>query len=136
MEGELEPLEAARRYENTLRKYFGTQPATFDLLLLGMGEDGHTASLFPHTQPIHETDHWAVAHYVDKLSSWRLTLTPPILNRSRATVFLVAGKSKAATLKKVLQASYTPDELPSQVIRPLNGNLLWLVDQEAAGQLA
>lgn len=135
MEGELEPTEAARRYEKVLRGHFGAQAATFDLLLLGMGEDGHTASLFPQTQPIHETEHWAVAHYVSKLSSWRLTLTPPILNRSQATLFLVTGRAKAATLKRVLQGNYTPDDLPSQVIRPANGNLLWLVDREAGSLL-
>jgi 6-phosphogluconolactonase len=137
MEGEIEPAKAANRYEKVLRAHFGAQPEdTFDLLLLGMGEDGHTASLFPDTQPIQETERWSVAHYVPKLSSWRLTLTPPILNRSLATVFLVSGKSKAETLKKVLQGSYNPDKFPSQVINPANGNLLWLVDADAGALLA
>jgi 6-phosphogluconolactonase len=136
MPGEIDPIDAARRYEQILREYFGSNAtATFNVLLLGMGEDGHTASLFPHTPPIHETARWVIGHYVDKLSGWRLTLTPPILNLSQLTIFLVAGSGKAAMLKQVLRGPYLPDEFPSQSIRPVNQNLVWLIDQAAASQV-
>ena len=136
LQGELDPAEAAQKYESILRSYFGQDSnASFDLLLLGMGEDGHTASLFPHTQPIHEKDHWVIAHYVPKLSAFRLTLTPPILNLSRTILFLAAGASKASILAKVIYGARDPDELPSQVIHPKTGDLIWLIDQEAATQL-
>jgi 6-phosphogluconolactonase len=136
MEGELDPHEAAQRYEAILREYFGPETSTsFDLLLLGLGEDGHTASLFPHTQPIHETTLWVAGHYVPKLTAYRLTLTPPILNRSKTVLFLVAGKSKASVLSKVIYGDRNPDEFPSQIIKPESGNLIWLIDQEAASEL-
>jgi 6-phosphogluconolactonase len=136
MEGELEPEDAAQRYEKLLRSYFPPEVGTsFDLLLLGMGEDGHTASLFPHTPPIFELDRWAISHYVSKLSAFRLTLTPPILNRSRTILFLASGAQKASVLAKVLYGERNPDELPSQVIQPVDGNLIWLIDQVAAAEL-
>ena len=136
MEGELLPELAARNYEIALRSYFGSDPvASFDLLLLGMGEDGHTASLFPGTQPIHETERWVCAHYIPRLSAFRLTLTPPILNRSRTVLFLATGRNKAAVLTEVLFSEKNLDRLPSQVIQPYSGNLIWLTDQEAASKL-
>ncbi len=130
LEGELQPEVAANRYEKTLRNYFGDDPdQSFDLLLLGLGEDVHTASLFPGAQPIHETSRWAIAHYVPKLSAWRLTLTPPILNLARTTVFLVTGAAKLPALKHLLYSSYAPDEYPAQIIQPTNERLLVLTDQ-------
>jgi 6-phosphogluconolactonase len=136
LEGELEPDEAAQRYEKVLKTYFGLAPAaSFDLLLLGLGEDGHTASLFPHTQPINETRKWVRAHFVAQLSSFRLTLTPPILNLSRTVLFLVAGKKKAAVLAKVIYGERDIDQLPAQVIRTASDDIIWLVDQDAASEL-
>ena len=136
LEGELEPQAAAIRYEADLRHYFGLKPEfSFDILLLGMGDDGHTASLFPGTAPIHESDHWVVGHYVSKLASWRLTLTPPILNLARTTIFLVSGTSKASTLQQVLEGTSDPDLYPSQIIQPVSGSLLWLIDNEAAREI-
>lgn len=130
LEGEIEPEVAANRYEQVLRSYFGNCPEqSFDLLLLGLGEDVHTASLFPGTQPIHETSRWVVAHYVAKLSAWRLTLTPPILNRAQTTVFLVTGAAKLPALQHLLHSPYSPDEYPAQIIQPVNGRLLILTDQ-------
>jgi 6-phosphogluconolactonase len=132
MEAELDPAVAAQRYETLLRREFGEHPPqSFDLLLLGMGEDGHTASLFPGTAPIHEQKRWVVAHYVEKLSAWRLTLTPPFLNLSAQTVFLVSGSAKREMLHQVLYSPYQPDLLPSQVIQPVHGHLTWFVDQDA-----
>lgn len=130
LEGEIQPEVAANRYEQVLRNYFGNDPEqSFDLLLLGLGEDVHTASLFPGTQPIHETSRQVVAHYVPKLSAWRLTLTPPILNRAQTTVFLVTGAAKLPALRHLLHSPYSPDEYPAQIIQPANDRLLILTDQ-------
>ena len=133
-----DPHVAAEMYEAQLRLVFGTVDSVpaFDLLLLGMGDDGHTASLFPGTSPIHEQRRLAVAHRVPKLDAERLTLTPPVLNAGREVVFLVGGAGKAATLKRVLEGPENVDELPSQVVRPTSGTLTWLVDEAAAADLS
>lgn len=132
------PGVAAEMYALQLRTVFGEPEGvpSFDLVLLGMGDDGHTASLFPGTAAIHETDALVVAHYVDKLGAERLTLTPPVLNAGRQVVFLVAGAGKAATLQRVLEGPENVDELPSQVIHPTDGNLTWLTDEAAVARLA
>jgi 6-phosphogluconolactonase len=136
MEGEAEPFQAAAHYENTLRSHFLQQnQPTFDLLLLGMGEDGHTASLFPFTAAVNEENHWVLGHYIPKLAGWRITLTPPVLNRARRILFLVAGEEKAQALAHVLTGNYSPQQYPAQTIRPNFGEILWLVDQAAASQL-
>jgi len=134
MEGEMEPDQAARNYENVLQVYLADKPG-FDFVLLGMGEDGHTASLFPGTDAIFEKDDWVKDVYVKKFDAWRLTLTPPILNRSQEVVFMVSGKSKAPALKAVLEGPYQPKEYPAQIIQPVNGHLTWMVDRAAAGML-
>lgn len=132
--GEAEPEQAALDYEKLLRDHLG-EAGAFDVTLLGMGDDGHTASLFPGTAAIHERERWVIAHHVPQLDAWRLTLTPPALNRSRQVMFLVTGEKKAATLKQVHQGEHQPDVLPSQIIQP-QGDLLWLVDQSAAAELS
>ena len=136
--GEMEPQEAATAYENKLRTFFfpdHVEPPGvpgFDLILLGMGVDGHTASLFPKAAALHEQKRWVVAHHVEKLRSWRVTLTPRVINAAHNILFLVSGRDKARCLKEVLQGPYRPDELPAQVIRPESGRLSWMVDAEAA----
>ena len=132
-----DPDLAASLYETQLRTVFGQAegPPQFDLVLLGMGEDGHTASLFPGTAPVHETERVAVAHHVPKLGATRLTLTPPVLNAGREVVFLVAGAAKAEVLARVLEGPHDPDALPAQVVRPTAGGLTWLVDRAAAARL-
>lgn len=135
MKGELPPLAAATEYEADLRSYFGMMDSdahSFDLTLLGMGEDGHTASLFPGTQAVHENQKWVVAHYIQKLDTWRLSLTPAILNQSAEILILVTGKAKAKTLEKVLHGPYQPDLFPIQVIQPRSGEVRWLLDRDAA----
>jgi 6-phosphogluconolactonase len=130
--------EAARTYEDDLRGFFGLQPSAlprFDLVLLGMGADGHTASLFPRTDILHDREHLVAAPWVDTLQAYRLTLTPRVLNNAAVVVFLVSGERKAATLHAVLEGPLDPDLLPAQIIAPTNGTLLWLVDQAAAAQL-
>lgn len=112
------------------------EPPVLDLILLGMGPDGHTASLFPHTEAVRETRRWVVRNYVPKLQTDRLTLTVPILNRGAAILFLVAGADKGPVLREVLEGPPDPERLPSQLIRPTVGRLVWLVDRAAAGSLA
>jgi len=140
MQAEREDLEvAAREYEAEIARTFALpqtgDPPALDLVLLGLGPDGHTASLFPHTEAVRETRRWAVRNYVAKLDENRLTLTAPILNRGSTILFLVAGADKAPMLKEVLEGPFDPDRLPSQLIRPVNGRLIWLVDRVAASQL-
>jgi 6-phosphogluconolactonase len=129
------PEAAARRYEALLREFFGGGPPCLDLVFLGLGENGHTASLFPHTPVLQERERWTAAVQVAGQDLYRVTLTAPLLNRAAAVLFLVAGASKAGVLKEVLRGAYEPERLPAQLIRPESGELLWLVDEAAAAQL-
>ena len=134
--GELEPRLAATQYEATLRAFFGPAGVPrFDLVLLGLGADGHTASLFPGTDAVREADRWVIATYVDHLNAWRLTLTPGVINAARHVTFLVAGDAKAQVLRDILTGPHEPDRLPAQIVRPESGKVLWLVDQAAASLL-
>jgi len=141
--GEDEPTEAAARYEQALREAFATPVgpprsapgARFDLVLLGLGEDGHTASLFPGSPAVHEVRRWVVAERVEKLSAWRVTLTPLVINAASEVIFVVSGRAKAAILKRVLCGPRDPDRLPAQAILPREGELRWLVDAAAASTL-
>ncbi|MCJ7703724.1 MAG: 6-phosphogluconolactonase [Anaerolineales bacterium] len=131
MEAELDPSEAARRYEDTLLGVL-KNPPRFDLILLGMGTDGHTASLFPGTPALDENSRWVVANFVPKQSSWRLTLTPGTINLAQNIAFIVAGEPKAAPLQQVINGKYLPEIYPSQLVKPQLGHLTWFVDKPAA----
>ncbi len=134
--GELEPRQAAAEYEQELRDFFTDQAIPrFDLILLGMGEDGHTASLFPKTKAVHEQKRLAVANYVEKLKTWRITLTPVTINAAAHIMFFVSGEQKAEALYQVLHGSYQPDVFPSQMVQPVDGQLWWMIDQAAAQRL-
>lgn len=135
--GEGEPATNARLYETELREFFhdDAKPA-FDLVLLGLGDDGHTASLFPQTEALAETDKWIVANWVEKLASYRITLTPAAINGAGKVTFLVAGANKAAAVKAVLDGALQPENLPAQLIKPEAGNLTWLLDSQAAARLS
>ena len=139
IEGELEPDAAAARYESTIRAQFrleGAQVPRFDVLALGMGDDGHTASLFPHTAALHELGRIAVANHVpQQKESWRVTLTQPVIVEASEIFFLIGGKDKADPLHRVLQGPYDPETLPSQLIQPKSGRLLYLLDKDAAALL-
>jgi 6-phosphogluconolactonase len=138
MPGEMDPVEAAARYEEELRGFFaphGDGFPVFDFILLGLGEDGHTASLFPGTRAIHESARWVVGYYVDPQKGWRITLTPPAINTARMVVFIVTGAGKASVLRSILEGPDRPDTLPAQIVRPDGGELLWMLDREAAGRL-
>lgn len=130
------PEESAVKYETAIREVSGVESGVpeFDLILLGMGDDGHTLSLFPGTAAIHNNEEIVTAHYVEKLSADRLTFTPLLANAARKVVFLVGGDGKADMLQRVLQGEIDVDTLPSQVIRPA-GELVWLVDEAAASKL-
>ncbi len=132
---ELEPERAALHYQDTLTEFFSQEPARFDLILLGLGTDGHTASLFPGTEAIHEKKETVVAHYVEKMESWRITFTPKLINAALNVTFLVSGQRKATVLRQVLSGRYQPENLPAQIVRPNNGILRWIVDAEAADLL-
>ena len=127
--------DAAREYEDELRRFFKNEMPRFDLILLGMGPDGHTASLFPETEALNERSRWVVANRVEKFNTHRITLTPPVLNNAANVVFLVSGQEKSQTLKSVLEGPFQPDQFPSQLVKPVDGRLLWLVDRPAASLL-
>lgn len=129
------PAEAsAQAYADLLRRYFGEGEPAFDLVLLGMGDDGHTLSLFPGSTLIDEQKAWVAAPFVPAQDMYRITLTAPIVNLSRHVAFLVTGEKKATVLQAVVRGPYQPKTLPSQLIRPAEGALHFFVD-EAAGRL-
>lgn len=131
------PAEAANAYEAEIRRLTGvsTGVPVFDLILLGMGDDGHTASLFPRTDALAEHDRLVVANYVPKLAADRITFTYPLLNAARQVVVLIGGAGKADMLDAVLTGSDDAETLPIQGVRPTTGDLVWLVDRAAARRL-
>lgn len=135
MKGEDDPAPAALAYEMALQRCFRTsQPPAFDLICLGLGDNGHTASLFPGTASLREKTHWAIPQYVEVMQSWRITLTLPVINAARAVAFLVQGADKAAVVQRVLHGPYDPDVLPAQRVAPAPGELHWLLDAAAANE--
>jgi 6-phosphogluconolactonase len=130
--------QAAARYEQVLRSEFQLAPGQrprFDLVLLGMGNEGHTLSLFPGTKALHDNGRLVLHNWVGKLFTDRVTMTAPVVNNSALVLFMVAGADKAPALKAVLEGPYEPEQLPSQLIAPENGKLLWLIDPAAGAML-
>jgi 6-phosphogluconolactonase len=140
IKGEYKDTEnAAQEYEKVLRTSFKIaegQFPRFDLVFLGIGNEGHTASLFPGTKALHETKRLAVRNWVGKLYTNRITLTAPAINNAARVIFMVTGADKALALKGILEGPYEPDQLPAQLIQPPNGKLVWLVDTVAGGMLS
>lgn len=139
MRGEDEPEQAARQYEASIRKEFGeSAPAwpRFDVILLGLGDDGHTASLFPGTPALNERQRLVVPNQAPQGARQRLTFTVPLINQARAVVFLVSGNGKAAALKAVLE-DRTADgsRVPAKLVQPEQGRLIWFLDRAAAAEL-
>jgi 6-phosphogluconolactonase len=129
--------KAAEEYEQELRRFFNLGPEQlppFDCVYLGMGPDGHTASLFPGTKALHERKRLVVSNWVAKFQSYRITLTTPVFNNADLVIFLVSGEEKAEPLRIVLEGQRQPELYPSQLIEPTHGKLIWLVDPAAAGQ--
>jgi 6-phosphogluconolactonase len=143
MHGEEDPESAATSYEATLRTLFRTSngPPSFepgrniDLALLGLGDNGHTASIFPGSAIVDERARWVLSEYVPAVSMWRITMTAPLLNAATEILFLVSGAAKASVLGRVLEGPRDPHELPAQLIAPTHGRIQWMVDRAAAAQL-
>ena len=135
MRTDIAPEGSAVEYEKILHMYFDNTALSFDLVLLGMGDDGHTLSLFPGTAAVHEEKAWTIAFFLRTQDMYRITLTKTIVNRAARIAFLTTGSSKAHALKEVLQGAYNPDLYPSQEIRPVKGELHWFVDEAAAAAL-
>ena len=134
--GEDDPAREALRYEQDIAGlYHSARFPAFDLILLGMGDNGHTASLFPGTAALRETVRWVVAQYVEVMTTWRVTFTAPLINAARHVAFLAEGTGKAQMLWNVLEGPYQPDVWPSQLIQPASGELHWLVDAAAAAKV-
>jgi 6-phosphogluconolactonase len=129
------PQVAAEQYEGVLQAFFGGQPPRFDLVFLGLGENGHTASLFPGTPVLGEQERWVAAVHVAEQDMNRVTLTAPLINQAAVVAFLVSGASKAAILREVLEGPSDPNRLPAQLIRPAGSDLHWLLDRDAASLL-
>jgi 6-phosphogluconolactonase len=136
MWGEGEPEEFAHQYEQVLHQHFHQQLPQFDLILLGMGDDGHTASLFPGTEVLKERSRWVLAYYLKPQSMYRVTLTAPLINQAGKIVFLTFGANKAGALYEVLEGARNPEQYPSQLIQPQKGEVHWLVDEAAASKLS
>ena len=136
MKTDIEPEEAARQYEAILHEYFDHSETTFDLTLLGMGDDGHTLSVFPGSELVAEKAGWVKAIWVPAQNMYRITLTPGLVNKSVTVAFLTTGANKSATLKQVIQGEFNPSQYPSQLIKPTDGALYWFVDKEAAKELS
>ncbi|MHB9150898.1 MAG: 6-phosphogluconolactonase [Thermoleophilia bacterium] len=140
------PREAAARYESLLRDFFVTRGAGPDLVLLGLGDNGHTASLFPYAPVLSERDRWVAEVFVDAAAGagttaagedlWRVTLTAPFINTAANVLFLATGPAKAGVVKEVVEGAYDPDRLPAQLIRPVPSALRWYLDSEAATHVA
>lgn len=128
--GEQPPEEAAAAYRLELQEHLGVD-GRFDLILLGMGPDGHTASLFPGTGALQEQEQSVVAVYVERLDTWRITLTLPVINAARHVIFLVSGEEKARALARI----HAGEPLPAAMVEPVDGKLTWLVDRDAAARL-
>jgi len=131
--------QAAAEYEEMIRREFGLQAGAFprfDLILLGMGSEGHTLSLFPGTKALNETRRIVTSNWVGKLCADRVTLTAAAANNAANVIFMITGADKACALKSVLEGPQEPDQLPAQMIQPANGHLSWLVDEAAGSMLS
>lgn len=138
MRAEEAPDRAADAYENEIKRFFALQSGQlprFDLVLLGLGDDGHTASLFPGSRVLDERERLVAAPYVEKLQAYRLTLTLPVISAAARVIFLVAGASKGKVLREILQAGKDADRYPAARVRPANSDVTWLIDAAAATEM-
>jgi 6-phosphogluconolactonase len=129
------PQQAAEEYETLLRDFFAGRSPSFDLIFLGLGENGHTASIFPGTPAVKEQEHWVIAVFVAEQAMWRITMTPSLINYAAMVTFLVAGTAKARALQRVLDGPFEPYDQPAQLIQPVSGDLNWIVDEKVYREL-
>ncbi len=138
IQGELPAKEAAERYEKILQQTFSSgegEVPLFDIVLLGMGADGHTASLFPETSVLEERQQWVAAPWVEKFQTHRITFTAPVLNGAKQVMFVVSGSDKAVAAQAVLEGPSQPRRYPAQLVNPIQGNVIWFLDTDAASRL-
>ena len=135
MRTDLPPDLAAAQYEKILHQYFYGSKKSFDLVLLGMGNDGHTLSLFPGSAILNEQYNWVKSVFVEDQKMFRITLMPPIVNNASAIIFLVTGKEKSKSLRNVLEGPFESFQYPAQLIQPVNGQLHWFLDEDAATEI-
>ncbi len=133
---QLPPQLAAKEYEKILHDFFGSVEPSFDLILLGLGENGHTASLFPHTEVLHEKIKWVKEVFIEEQKMFRITMSAALINKAHHILFLVTGENKSNTLNNILNGTYLPEEYPAQLIGPEHGELLWYIDSAAANKLS
>ena len=130
------PANDALNYEKTLRQIFHESFPRFDLVMLGLGENGHTASLFPQAEILNEKTRWVKEVFIPEQNMYRISLTAPAINASSQIIFLVSGEKKASILSEVLNGKFQPDRLPAQMIKPADGDLIWIVDKPASLKLS
>ena len=132
----LSPAESARAYERDIVKHFHGQRCSFDLILLGLGDNSHTASLFPHTRILHEKQALVKEVFVQEVNMYRITFTAPLINLAHRIAFLVYGSSKAKAVRHILEDPFNPEEFPAQLIRPTEGEVQWFLDESAANSIS
>ena len=135
MRTDLAPHESADAYEKILHSYFDNTPHTFDLVLLGIGGDAHTLSLFPGLPVLHEKTKWVTSFFLKAQEMYRITLTAPVVNKASNIIFLASGADKAVAVNNVLYGPHDPELYPAQLIQPYNGQCLWFIDKKAASEI-
>jgi 6-phosphogluconolactonase len=135
MQTEIDPQESANAYEKVLHSYFDGQPHSFDLVLLGLGDNAHTLSLFPGYEVVREHKKWVSAFFLKEQEMYRITLTAPVVNLAARVAFLVSGGDKAAAVYHIIASEHEPDLYPGQIIQPFNGEIYWFCDEAAAADL-
>lgn len=132
---DIPPADTASQYEDKLKHFFGKEQPCFDLILLGLGENGHTASLFPDTAVLYEKSHWVKEVFVEDQQLYRVTMTAPLINKARHILFMITGSEKSGVLETVLTTPFLPEKYPAQLIRPEQGAVYWYADVMAASRL-
>jgi 6-phosphogluconolactonase len=135
MRTDIDPEASANAYEKLLHSYFDNKPHSFDLVLLGLGDNAHTLSLFPGYEVVMEHKKWVSAFYLKEQEMYRITLTAPVVNQAARVAFLISGGDKAAAVYHIIASEHEPDLYPGQIIQPFNGELYWFCDEAAAADL-
>jgi 6-phosphogluconolactonase len=135
MQTDIDPEASANAYEKLLHSYFDNKPHSFDLVLLGLGDNAHTLSLFPGYEVVMEQKKWVSAFYLKEQEMYRITLTAPVVNQAARVAFLISGGDKAAAVYHIIASEHEPDLYPGQIIQPFNGELYWFCDEAAAADL-